>query len=411
MSQNGGLRLSIGIKKLGLVKSFAFLSLITFFITGIGLSYIISRHIEKDSINNKLKLIQFALNSIPNDKNSFSALLKKNLINLNASEYYLWNNKGELLINSPLNSKEIQADIPHTELNFPKSDKKIPNYKIYQNTFTNIKTLIVRSSIVDEKGNFQYFITIVFPFEEITGHIDMLNQNIILTVTGGLLLLYILLIGIIRKASLKLIKQKNEVEVKNKELIEVYEKLNISFHSTIQVVSNAVDARDSYTAGHSNRVVDYSLAIGKKLNMTEESINQLYLAALMHDIGKIGISDLILHKSAKLSDEEYEIIKSHPQIGTDILKSVEAFDVLLPSILHHHERYDGRGYPDNLSAEAIPLNARIIAIADTFDAMTSDRPYRKALSTEKAINEIEINKGKQFDPHIASIFIDFIKNK
>lgn len=398
--------MSVGIKKIGLVKTFALLSLITFLITGVILSYIVSRHIEKDAINNKLKIIQFALNNFTNDESFFTTSLQNRLIKMESSEYYIWDSKGTLLLGSSINPKNIQTNISYVESNFPEIQKILPKYEI-----NNENNLLVKFSKIDKKNNFQYYIMLVFPIKEIRDHIDMLNKNISVILIGGLLLLYFLLLGIISKASKKLVKQKEDVELKNEELVEVYKKLNNSFNSTIQVITDAIDARDSYTAGHSNRVMSYSIAIGRKLNMNEESIEQLRLAALLHDIGKIGISDEVLLKPDKLSDNEYEIIKKHPQIATNILKSVDAFNILLPSILHHHERYDGRGYPHNLSAEDIPLNARIISVADTFDAMTSNRPYRKALPFEKAINEIEANKEKQFDPYIASVFIEIIKNE
>lgn len=398
--------MSVGIKKIGLVKTFALLSLITFLITGVILSYIVSRHIEKDAINNKLKIIQFIISNITDDKKSSLASLQNELINLNPSEYYIWNNKGTLLLSSFAHSKNLQSNNLYIESDFPEIHKVLPKYKVYKKNDLQIKF-----STVNKKDGLQYFVLITFPFEEIKSHIEMLNKNIFITLIGGLLLLYFLLFEIINKASKKLVKQKEDVELKNEELVEVYKKLNNSFNSTIQVITDAIDARDSYTAGHSNRVMSYSIAIGRKLNMNEESIEQLRLAALLHDIGKIGISDEVLLKPDKLSDNEYEIIKKHPQIATNILKSVDAFNILLPSILHHHERYDGRGYPHNLSAEDIPLNARIISVADTFDAMTSNRPYRKALPFEKAINEIEANKEKQFDPYIASVFIEIIKKE
>ncbi len=398
--------MSVGLKKLGLVKTFALLSLITFLITGIILSYIVSRHIEKDAISNKLKITQFAIKTITDDKKTSLSSLQNELINLNLSDYYIWDKKGTLLLSSFSHSKNIQSNTRYIESNFPEINKALPKYEVYRKN-----SLLVKFSIDNKKDELQYYVIITFPFEEIKNHVAMLNKSISVTLTGGLLLLYFLLLEIIIKASKRLVKQKEDVELKNDELVEVYKKLNNSFNSTIQVISDAIDARDSYTAGHSDRVMNYSVAIGKKLNMNDESIEHLRLAALLHDIGKIGISDEVLLKPGKLTDEEYTIIKKHPQIAVNILKSVDAFNILLPSILHHHERYDGKGYPQNISAEDIPLNARIISIADTFDAMTSNRPYRKALSFDKAIHEIESNKDKQFDPYIASVFIEIIKKE
>jgi len=174
----------------------------------------------------------------------------------------------------------------------------------------------------------------------------------------------------------------------------------------VMALSNALDARDKYTAGHSRRVMEYSAGIAKHLKLPERDIYKLRISALLHDIGKIGISDVILHKEYGISDKEFAAIKKHPEIGTEILKAVGSFKDLVPIVYHHHERFDGKGYPQGIYGEQIPLLARIIAIADSFDAMTSTRHYRKAFDIESALLEIELNGGKQFDPSISNIFID-----
>jgi len=174
----------------------------------------------------------------------------------------------------------------------------------------------------------------------------------------------------------------------------------------VMALSGALDARDKYTAGHSRRVMEYAVGIAKHLKLPERDVGRLKISALLHDIGKIGVSDTVLHKESGLSDKEFAVIKKHPEIGANILKAVGAFKDLVPVVYHHHERFDGIGYPQGIYGEQIPLYARIIAIADSFDAMTSTRPYRKALRIENALLEIELNGGKQFDPSISNIFID-----
>jgi len=173
----------------------------------------------------------------------------------------------------------------------------------------------------------------------------------------------------------------------------------------VMALSGALDARDKYTAGHSRRVMEYSVGIAKHLKLPEKDINGLKISALLHDIGKIGIPDVILHKESRISDKEFAAIKKHTEIGANILKAVGAFKDLVPIVYHHHERYDGLGYPKGIYGEQIPLYARIISIADSFDAITSTRPYRKALQIENALLEIELNGGKQFDPSISNVFI------
>jgi len=189
-----------------------------------------------------------------------------------------------------------------------------------------------------------------------------------------------------------------------------HELLNRAHLEMVIAFSEALDAKDQYTAGHSRRVMEYSTDIAKRMKMSERDIELLRKSALLHDIGKIGIPDIVLHKKSKLTNEEYSVIKSHPEIGATILKSIKSFKDFVPSVYHHHERYDGKGYPHGIAAERIPLHARIIAVADSFDAMTSNRPYRKAFAIETALAEIERNRGKQFDPHIADIFLNILKD-
>jgi putative nucleotidyltransferase with HDIG domain len=188
-------------------------------------------------------------------------------------------------------------------------------------------------------------------------------------------------------------------------LFNIFQGIFMNFEM-VMALSEALDARDKYTAGHSRRVMEYSVGIAKHLKLPGENIALLKISALLHDIGKIGIPDDILHKQSNISDKEFAAIKKHPEIGANILKAVGAFKNLVPIVYHHHERFDGLGYPQGIYGEQIPLYARIISIADSFDAMTSTRPYRKALHIENALLEIELNGGKQFDPSISNVFID-----
>ncbi|HEY9160845.1 MAG TPA: HD domain-containing phosphohydrolase [Desulfomonilia bacterium] len=192
------------------------------------------------------------------------------------------------------------------------------------------------------------------------------------------------------------------------ENVVLYQELYESILSTLYGMAKIMDARDPYTSQHSTRVTSISIMQADYLGLGEIDRDILYISSKLHDIGKVGIPDNILLKPTSLTDEEFAIIKKHPDIGADILKSISIMHRETEIIRHHHERYDGKGYPSGLKGDEIPLLSRIIALADTFDAMTSERPYRRALSTKEAIIEINRCKGAQFDPYLAESFIKVI---
>lgn len=193
------------------------------------------------------------------------------------------------------------------------------------------------------------------------------------------------------------------------EVQEKKEEINKAYFDTVAVLVNTIEARDHYTAGHTWRVTQFSLAIAAELGWTPEKLEELRMAAALHDIGKIGISDTILQKPESLTEEEYEEIKNHPRMGVDILENISFLDSVHHYILHHHERWDGQGYVAGLQGEDIPEGGRIIAVADTFDALTSDRPYRKSMSPKKAISIIKDVSGSQLDPKIVKAFLSVWK--
>lgn len=211
------------------------------------------------------------------------------------------------------------------------------------------------------------------------------------------------------ESGLKSVEQMNMIKQINEELADSKELLEKSYLESIEVLRRTVEVKDVYTRGHSDRVSEYSLLIGKKLNLPPEQMKTLKIGALFHDIGKIGIPDAILLKTDKLTDDEYSEIKNHPAIGAHILSNASIFADIIPIVKHHHERYDGKGYPARLAGEDIPYLARIVAVADTFDAMTSRRSYRQALDFDYTMNEIERCKGTQFDPAIADIFLEILR--
>jgi HD-GYP domain-containing protein (c-di-GMP phosphodiesterase class II) len=189
------------------------------------------------------------------------------------------------------------------------------------------------------------------------------------------------------------------------------DRLTESYFATLAA---ALDARDPYTAGHSLRVARYSLLIGAKAGLSEDELERLNKCALLHDIGKIGVRDAVLLKEGRLTDEEFEKIKQHPVLGEQILLSVEPKErmaPLLPGVRSHHERYDGGGYPDGIAGDDIPLFGRIIAVADAYDAMTSNRPYRQGMSAERAMSILEGGKGTQWDARFVEGFLEAMRQE
>ena len=198
-------------------------------------------------------------------------------------------------------------------------------------------------------------------------------------------------------------------EKKNKQSALREKEYHTITEQTIETFAKVIDAKDPNTNGHSHRVAHYAIRMGKKLNLSEKEQENLYYAALLHDIGKIGISDYILHKPSGLTEEEYITIKKHTEIGAEILKGIPMIEGLVVGAKYHHERYDGTGYMEGLSGDDIPLFARIIGLADSYDTMSSDRPYHKGIPREDIIEEIKRCSGTQFDPKLTSIMITLIR--
>ncbi len=189
---------------------------------------------------------------------------------------------------------------------------------------------------------------------------------------------------------------------------ELYTKMQKMYLETIRVLAAAIDTKDPYTKGHSERVAETSVALAQELNLSDRDIENIEYAALLHDIGKIGIEEKILGKNSSLTDKEFGKIKEHSIMGANIIRPVEFLKDSSKTVYHHHERYDGDGYPDGLKGEDIPISSRIIAVADAYDAMGSDRPYRKKLSKGKIMKELKEQSGKQFDPEVVKALISVL---
>jgi putative nucleotidyltransferase with HDIG domain len=192
------------------------------------------------------------------------------------------------------------------------------------------------------------------------------------------------------------------VAIENVELLQNLEK---SYYDTISALAQAVEAKDPYTLGHSDRVTQYAIAIGEEMGLPQEDIAVMRYGATLHDVGKIGIDEAVLNKPGKLTREEFLHMKEHPEIGENIVRGVDFLQKVRPIIRHHQERHDGRGYPDGLRGDEIPLMVAIVSVADVFDALTSDRPYRKAKPTSEALRIIQEESGLQHNPKVVETFV------
>ncbi len=210
--------------------------------------------------------------------------------------------------------------------------------------------------------------------------------------------------------------EKRRLELENREYKENLEakvklqadKIRQSFYNAITSLANALEARDEYTSGHSRRVTEMSVSIAEHLGMSSEETETIKIAGTVHDIGKIGIKEDVLNKSGKLTAGEFEHVRDHSEIGKHILEPIGDREII-DIVAYHHEQYDGSGYPAGLSGEEIPIGARIIAVADCYDAMTSERPYRKAMAHKEAVAEIISGSGTQFDPKVVDAFLQLYK--
>ena len=220
-----------------------------------------------------------------------------------------------------------------------------------------------------------------------------------------------------REQNLKLQDMNRNLEGKvrdrTKQLAEKHQELRIAYIQTIRALAEAVDAKDAYTRGHSERVGVYASKMARELGLPRDMIERVYISGLLHDVGKIGVRDAVITKPDRLTPEEYDEIKAHPEIGARILQPVEFLADVVPCVRHHHEWYDGSesGYPDRLRGDRIPLPSRIILVADTVEAMTSDRPYRSGLSLDAVFAELRKYAGSQFDPNCVEVMLRLLERE
>lgn len=247
--------------------------------------------------------------------------------------------------------------------------------------------------------------------DHLKDHIDDSRRVLWSGLLVGFGALYVGLFGIVRNASQTLVRQYVDLERLTESLGHSLKDLERSYLGTVEALRVAVEVKDKYTAGHSQRVAEYAVQIGRLVGLSEGELKSLEEAALFHDIGKIGIPEEILNKPGGLTDDEYQTVKAHPQRGEEILKPIPFMEDRISLVRHHHERYDGSGYPDGLRGEEIPLGARILFVADTFDALTSSRAYRPAYSQKEAISILLQSKGTQLDTRLVDLFVSWLQGQ
>lgn len=409
------------LKNLNLVKRFLIFSALSVIVAGFVLvqtvGYLYRLYFVNDAMRSVVYTINSSMQSRVNEKGSLEAVvgdriflkgLADNLVKYNdVVSIKLWSIDGTIIYctEEELIGKRFNIEKELKEALEGKPSHSVTELEEKENEHlkaNNDKLIEIYYPVENENGKVIGSFEIYKSYERIKEYDHSMTIYIWLIIFGGLLILYMLLFRSIRSAYLTLRRQNNELK-------EVNNELQRSYLDTIEAFSTAVDLKDSYTKDHSSRVTEYSLMIAKEMNLGKERVVLLQKAALFHDVGKIGIPDAILKKEGKLTDEEYALIKQHPTMGAKLIESVNFLHEVIPFIKGHHERIDGKGYPEGLKGNEIPLEARIIAVADTFDAMTSDRPYRNEMDFETAITELQRVSGTQLDGELVEIFINVLR--
>jgi HD-GYP domain-containing protein (c-di-GMP phosphodiesterase class II) len=314
------------------------------------------------------------------------------ILNKNGEALYSCNVSSESKINNKSFTKSLNGDITHDIVRSDYLDSTKVHREAQNSSLMQIYSPIFYSNN-EVRGIFEIFIDLT----DLNKELFKTRLIVFITVTLSSLLFYGFLFGIAKNAS-------NKIESQTKKLLD-------DFIETTAVLGELIEIRDHYTGQHVKNIKDISDKIGKKMGLEQSKIEDLKLAASLHDIGKIGISDKILNKRGPLTEKEYEVIKKHPLTGAHAIRNIGRLKSIYKIILYHHERYDGTGYPFGLKGNEIPLCSRILSVMDAYDAMTSDRPYRKAMPMDEVMKIIKSEKGKQFDPEVVDDFSSYMSQK
>lgn len=409
------------------VRRIGIFGLIAIFLLGLLLSFIVSSYIRTTIVNITGDINAYLLENTIVTQINPQLLVDKNqreevhkfLDNVSRAKYIkiikVWNTKGEIVhstkselegkkfpyepeLKKALNGK-VNSDI--TALEKVDNAYESKYYKQLYEVYIPIRDRINNRVI----GVFEVY----WDTEQLESTFARIYRFVLVTSIIAFIITYLGIFLILRKM-LSIIKEK-ELSISTLTSRLEDKRMHRAYTGTIQSLLTALDAKDKYTAGHSVRVADYAIKIAHQLGMDEENIKLIEEAALFHDLGKIAISERILNKPSILTKEEYDRVKQHPAIGEQIVQASGVLEKMAHIIRSHHERIDGQGYPDGLTADAIPLEAQVLAVADTFDALVSNRPYRKALPVEQAIKVLREVRGSQLNPKIVDIFVEMIKNE
>jgi putative nucleotidyltransferase with HDIG domain len=414
------------LPRLTLLQRFAAVGLLVFIVLGFGLAVFLGRSIESSALASARQTAydtlheQLLRNLRPADLASpmtgaryadFNKFISQNIKSTRTVRIKVWNPSGTVVYSDArsLVGRRFPADTGLDQALHGQVSAEVSNLSDAENQsergITGGRLMQVYIPIQFDRngpvlGSFEIYQT----YEPVAGDIANLQHTVYGMLGGGLFVLYVLLFGVVRSGS-------KTIERQQRQLGGYTAELESSYRETIASLGAAVDARDSSLEQHSQRVTGLTLDLGRWLSLSEAEVRDLEHGALLHDIGKIGISDLILLKADVLNEYEWTQMRRHPEIGYYMLREVGFLKDALPIILHHHERWDGSGYPHGLEGDAIPVAARLFAVVDAYDAMTSSRPYRAAGTHEEAMAELWKGAGAHFDPAMVSAFYQMMENR
>jgi putative nucleotidyltransferase with HDIG domain len=322
----------------------------------------------------------------------------------------VWSRKGELVFSTIPGQRAATArEQARAALRRAKPTAEVTELPARADGTRGRRVVAVWAPLTTAKGKQVGVAQVVLRPTVLDASIARSTRTVWIAVTAVFAILWLVLTLLVRSASARLSRQNETLEARSRELTESSRQVEQHLLDTIETLNAAVEARDPYTAGHSQRVRRVALAIGRELTLPAPQLGTLGTAALFHDIGKIGIPDSILTKADKLEPREAAIMREHVQRGAEIVAKVSSFEGAVAAIRHHHERWDGLGYPDGLRGEDIPLEAAIVGLADAWDAMTTHRPYAYGLSLNEALLQVRGGRGKQFSPDVVDAFLDVAK--